>query len=158
MEVDTEFMVDACLKRAGGTRGRECFTVAFPQRILDSGASITHLELWAVIIALRLWGNELRGKVIRIKSDNEAVTTIVNTGKSRDLLLQDQLRELIWWSSTFGTKIKSVHWPGKINRIPDLLSRWHKGLEIKREFRMLTEDKYSFRCVNNDWFKFTHTW
>ena len=91
-EVDSELAVDACLRAAGGYRGNEYFRVEFPKDFSERHLKITHLEMWAVIVAVRLWGSELTGKIIRIRSDNEAVTTIINTGRSYDLRLQAQLR------------------------------------------------------------------
>ena len=96
LEIDLELAMDACLKAAGGVRNSECFSVKFPEAVKNE-CKITHLELWAIILAVKMWGRELTGKVIRVKTDNEAVSTIVNTGRSYDLHLQTLLRELVWW-------------------------------------------------------------
>ena len=63
------------------------------------------------------------GKVLKVRSDNEAVATIINSGHSQDSYLQKQLHELVWWLAKFHFKIKSVHLSGNLNRLPDLLSR-----------------------------------
>ena len=38
------------------------FTTPFPNRFTDIKLKITHLELWVVIIAVRLWGTSLERK------------------------------------------------------------------------------------------------
>ena len=159
IEIDAEMAVDACLELAGGVRGDESFTVQFPERLKTPDHNITHYELWAVIIGIRLWGSQLTGKVIRIKSDNEAVATIINTGRSRDCLLQSQLRELVWWLSLYQMKVKLVHLSGKNNRLPDLLSRWMEGPQIREELNMRTKNlPLKFRQIDKRWFTFTHNW
>ena len=92
LEVDSEFATDSCLQGVGGVRGWEYFRCKFPKHVRRD-TSIVHLELWAIIIAIRIWGEECACKVIRVKTDNEAVAKILNTGRSADALLQTLLRE-----------------------------------------------------------------
>ena len=158
-KIDEEFAVDACLVRAGGVRGNEVFTVLFPDHKTQSDENITHLELWSIIVALKLWGEQFRGKVIKISTDNEAVSIIVNSGCSQDRKLQSQLREVVWWTAKCGCKIKTVHLAGVKNKIPDLLSRWHEGRQVQDEFKQCTQDrKIKFKTIPNEWFKFEHNW
>ena len=102
------------------------FMLISPKNILQGKPEpkIVHLEMWAIIVAVRIWGSELAGKIIRIKTDNEAVAHIINTGRSRDNYLQTQLRELVWWLSKYQFRIIGVFIPGKTNKLPDILSRW----------------------------------
>ena len=158
-EIDAEFAVDACLKGAGGVRDTEFFRIQFPPSLTRQNLDITHYELWAVILAVRLWGPKLTGKIVRIRSDNEAVATIINSGRSRDGRLQSQLRELVWWLVHFQCKVKSVHIFGQKNKLPDLLSRWGEGPHIEREFDALTEGRSMTKGdVLLQWFKFQHPW
>ena len=141
-KIDAEMAVDACLVGAGGVHHSECYKTEFPDHIkIGKGeTNIAHLELWAVIIGIRLWGKELRGKIIKVKSDNEVVSTIINTGRSKDKKLQQLLRELVWWMSIHEMRIKTVHIFGKNNRLPDLLSRWTEGQAVQDEFFRKTSD------------------
>ena len=135
------------------------FTTPFPNRFTDIKLKITHLELWAVIIAVRLWGPHLKGKIIKVRTDNEVVSVIVNTGGSTDEYLQQQLRELTWWLTQYQFKIKTVYLPGKLNRLPDLLSRWGEGTHIHREFWEKTKDRnMKHMPVNKRWFEFSCRW
>ena len=157
-EVDSEFAVDACMVGSGGISAQEYFRTEFPREFRNQEHKITHLELWSVIIAVRIWGSQMTGKIIRVRSDNEAVACIINTGHSQDLLLQKMLRELTWWLSIYQFKIKSVHLSGALNRLPDILSHWHEGPGVRNEFYRRGGDKMSRKIVHKDFFKYTHDW
>ena len=145
--IDSEMAVDACLKGAGGIRSDTYFRVKFPGWLLKSEKyTITHLELWVVIIGVKVWGKELSRRIIKIRSDNEAVSYILNTGRSQDLLLQKLLRELTWWLAKFEFKIKSQHLSRAKNTLPDLLNRWHEGPAVQNEFYRIT-NKSMKQCV-----------
>ena len=158
-KVDAEISMDASLRGVGGVSGKEYYRVMFPPEFEKMGLKITHLELWAVIIAVRLWGSRCTGLVIRIRTDNEVVATIVNTGRSHDPYLQKQLRELTWWLTGFQFRVKGVHLTGLLNQLPDLLSRWGEGHVIQDEFwlRIRGENMVQKR-VPMDYFRFSHDW
>ena len=155
---DTDISLDACLVGAGGTSHDECFHVKFPSWIKGEGINITHFELWAVIIGIRLWGPNFCGKVLKVQTDNAAVATIINTGRSFDEKLQKQLRELVWWLATYEIKVKSVHLMGRLNKLLDLLSRWEEGVEVRRQFHNLTKHRNMvFKHINNSWLVQVHS-
>ena len=158
-KVDEELAVDACLQGAGGVSANQYYRLRFPKRILQRNYSIVHLEMWAVIIGIRAWHDQFKGLIITVKSDNEAVATIINTGRSHDLRLQTLLRELNWWLALKDIKIRSVHISGKRNRVPDLLSRWGEGAEVHRQFAELICGRDMVRkVINFDWFNLQHQW
>ena len=100
----------------------------------------------------------MTGKIIRVRTDNEAVAHIVNTGRSKDLLLQKVLRELTWWLARYNFGIKAVHLSGKLNRMPDILSRWHEGQMIRDQFYQLGGEKLNRVNVAMHHIKYTHDW
>ena len=157
-QVDSEMSMDACLVGLGGMAGNEYFRMQFPRHLRSRSIKITHLELWAVIVSVRLWGAANRGKYIRIRIDNEAVSQIINTGRSADLMLQKQLRELTWWLAQYKFRIKGVHLTGQLNRIPDLLSRWHEGRHIEHKFTSLGGNSMCRKWVPQSYLQFTHDW
>ena len=158
-EINKEFATDACLIGAGGVAGNQYYSVRFPEHLRRKEVNIVHLELWAIIIAIRLWGVKLTGKYIRVKTDNESVSSIINSGRSRDEMLQTQLRELVWWLSTYQVKLRAIHWPGRLNILPDLLSRWHEGRSVREEFVKQTEGKHMVRRnIDVQWFNYSHEW
>ena len=157
---DSDIAVDACLQGAGGFAfNDEFYSVKFPEVFASQELKITHLELWAVIIAVRLWGESLTGRIVKIRTDNEAVSIIVNTGRSYDEYLQRQLRELVWWLAKYQFKIKTEHLSGRLNRLPDLLSRFHEGVDIRNEFWERVEGRDVIcRTVDLKWFEFSNQW
>ena len=157
-EIDAEMSVDSCMVGAGGVCGKEFYRVKFPAKVLTPEVRITHLELWAVILAVHIWGHRCTGKIIRMRSDNEAVACIVNTGRSRDLLLQKLLRELTWWLSVDQFRIKSVHLKGSLNRLPNMLSRWHEGEHVRKQFNDEGGVNMIRQNVLETYFTFTHEW
>jgi len=125
-EPDAVIEVDACLSSAGGNwlRG-EMFHEKFPEDILKHGYDINILEMLTLTIALKVWGYCVKGRLLVIHCDNMVTCTVVNSGRSRNPVLQDCLRELVYWAAKFECHLKAVHIPGDRNRAADCLSRWH---------------------------------
>ena len=71
--------------------------------------NIAYLELWAIIIALRIWASELTGHRIVMQCDNESVVNILTFGWSRDLFLQAGMREIIFPQAMHTFELKVVH-------------------------------------------------
>ena len=89
---DTVLQIDACLKGYGGICGNQYFRGRFPKK--DQTRNIAILEMWAVMVGLRIWATQVKGKYFWIHIDNEAVATVLNTGRSREPELQNALREI----------------------------------------------------------------
>ena len=156
--IDSELATDACLLGAGAIRNQQYFHTKFPDWFVTDEMRIPHFELWAIIMAVRLWGSELSGTIIRIRTDNEAVAQIVNTGRSQDLLLQKMLRELCWRLARFEFRVKTVFLEGRFNTLPDLLSRWHEGPHIRETFYNMGGHEMKQCYVTANMFKFSHDW
>lgn len=58
-----------------------------------------------------------------LHSDNDAVVTVVNTGRSKDGILQACLRWLCYLLAAMDCLIKMKHVSGHLNNIADKLSR-----------------------------------
>ena len=125
---------DACLVGCGATCGREFFHSEFPAFIVAMGLHINALELLSLVVAVRLWAGNLKGKMLTILCDNEATVWVINTGKTRDLYMQCCLRELCYISATNDIQLFAKHIPGVDNRIPDMLSRWTVSDACKENF------------------------
>ena len=89
---DTIIATDASKEGYGGIFRHQYFRGRFPKEYKE--LNIALLELKAVMVALKHWGTQLVGKYFWIHVDNEAVAAILNTGRSRDVMLQDTLREV----------------------------------------------------------------
>ena len=88
---DGVVQTDASSRGYGGICGQEYFRRKF--LIGERGRNIAILEIWAVMVALKIWADKLKGKCFWIHVDNEAVASVLNTGSSREPELQNTLRE-----------------------------------------------------------------
>jgi hypothetical protein len=125
---------DACLVGCGATCGKEFFHSEFPSFIVAECLHINALELLSLVVAIRLWAGNLKGKMLTVLCDNEATVWVINTGKTRDTFMQRCLRELCYISATNDIQLFAKHIPGVDNRIPDMLSRWTVSDALKENF------------------------
>jgi len=125
---------DACLLGCGATCGREFFHREFPEVIVQQLLHINALELLALVVAISLWGNKLNGKKLTVYCDNSATVWVINTGKTRDRVMQVLLRELCFVCATNNLEVFARHIPGVLNRVPDMLSRWAISAELRNKF------------------------
>ena len=153
---DTVLQTDACLRGYGGTCGQEYFRGRFPKYM--QGCNIAILEMWAVMVGLKLWAEKLKGKYFWIHVDNEAVASVLNTGRTRETELQNTLREIVLIAGTHQFVLKARHIPGVDNRIPDWLSRWDEPL-ARRQFRQYARDKsLKHLRISNALLNYNHEW
>ena len=116
-EPDTIVQTDACPQGFGGICGNQYFRGRFPTK--DRTRNIAILEMWAVMIGLKIWGHLLSGKYFWVHVDNEAVASVLNSGSSREPELQNALREIALIAAKHEFVIKARHIAGVSNRIPD---------------------------------------
>ena len=81
----------------------------------DDQFKIVHLEFLAIIVALKLWWRQLRACRFVIRCDNQAVVDIINSGYSKDQLLQDILREFVFVIATGECEVIARHIIGTQN-------------------------------------------
>ena len=137
-KVDHLIASDACLTGFRAVCGTEYVHGKFPEGTKKT--NIAHLEILAVLIALRTWASKVRGTYFWIHVDNEAVATVLNTGASREEFLQQALREILMLAAKNEFMIMAKHIRGVDNRIPDWLSRWHEP-EARKKFRQYSREK-----------------
>ena len=129
---------DACLKGYGGTCQDGYFRGRFPDHL--QGRNIALLEILAIMVALKIWGDKFTGQYFWIHVDNEAVASVLNTGASRNTELQNVLREIALLAARHQFVIKARYISGISNRVPDWLSRWGQQ-EARQQFRHYARDK-----------------
>lgn len=136
---DETLATDACLTGCGALCGTEYFHRIFPQHVISNAdMRIHHLELLTVVICCKTWGPRWRRKRILIHCDNDASVHIINGTRSKDALLSAYARELWFLSSMYDFHLQATHIPGRDNRLPDLLSRWHLHTRYRNDFNKLT--------------------
>ena len=147
-------VTDACLIGAGMVCQNEFFHIKFPLQIKNEFNNIAHLELIAIILAVKTWKSKIQGKIVHIKCDNQVCISIVNTGCSKDCKLQQLLWELVMSTASIDAWIKLVYVNTTCNTLPDLLSRWYNGAQAWRQFKSITKNTMKRRSINPKLFHF----
>ena len=97
--------------------------MALPASWLNT--NIAYTEMINILVALKVLHKQWSGHKVLVKCDNQAVVSVLNTGKTRDSTLSKYARYIFLWLSAFNISIMVVHVPGKLNPVADLLSRWN---------------------------------
>ena len=145
-------ITDACLTGAGGHFQHQCFHIDFPQHIMDNNDyHINVKELLAVIVALRLWGSQLAGSRILIRSDNATTVQAISNRRSHSALIQQCLRIIWLLCAVSDLDIMAEHIPGYLNIIADLLSRWSQDpLAVEKFYSLPDANTFNFcDCSSN---------
>ena len=87
--------------------------------------NIAYTEMLNILVALKVWHNQWSGHKVLVKCDNQAVVSVLTTGKTCDNTLAKYARNVFLWLSAFNINIVVVHVPGKLNPVVDLLSKWN---------------------------------
>ena len=160
VEVDSKLATDSCLFGCGGISEGQFYRARFPKELQECNQNnIAVLEMYAILVGLKLWSNTLAGYRFKISCDNMACVQLINNGRARDPQMQNCLRELAYVTATIGCQVRAQHIIGENNFEPDVLSRWTRGAQYKRQFRKFNQKhKYSRRWVKPELFQFTHQW
>ena len=94
----------------------------------------------AVLMAVETTKDKLTGKYFWKHIDNEAISTVLNTGASRDIVLQEALRHILMTAAKMEFMIKAKHIRGIDNRVPDRISRWHEPAS-RNKFKQFAKEK-----------------
>ena len=89
-----------------------------------SARSITFMELFPIMVACFLWGNQFSGRKIMFYCDNQSVVSILNNKTCKCKVTMFLVRELVLSSLSHNFHFKAHHFPGVQNIIADSLSRF----------------------------------
>lgn len=134
------FSTDACLSGDGATCQTECISFVFPDCISPDNLHINALELFTIIVSLKHWAPQLRGRKFIIACDNSAAVTVINSTRSKDPFMQRCLRQLWFTAALFDFEVRALHVPGKHNQFADCLSRWHSDASARDTYYRLCSD------------------
>ena len=148
---DEVFSSDACLKGCGGFWQESYFHASYPSEFMENNNSINILEMYAIIMCLKLWGEKFRCKRIKIFCNNEFVCLVLNSGRSRNETLQSCLREITFNSALYEFQIKAVYLDGKMNRVAEHLSRWNDNIVHWKKLFDLTKKFQLKECFFVFW-------
>ena len=98
---------------------------------------IVQLEMLNVLVAIRVWANQWRGKTIVIACDNQAVVLVINTGKTKDVVLSAIARNIAMEVALADINLRLSHILGKNNIVADSLSRYYTSDLHKNKVKSL---------------------
>ena len=113
------------LTGAGAYMSASYLQFQFPTQIKElCQGDINRLECFAILVALRAWGGSWGRSNILVNCDNLNSVRAINSGTSRDPIMQALLRNLHWCQVEFNCRIRAKFIEGVANREADSLSRW----------------------------------
>ena len=86
--------------------------------------SIAWLEFFPIVVAVTVWGEGLKGKRIILRSDNQAVISILNRQTSKCPRIMRLVRFFVLQCLKLNIAFYAKHIAGKENNIADALSRF----------------------------------
>ena len=116
--------IDACLKGLGGVFGTQVYFFDLNKVYIPQCFHITHLEMWNIVLACRIWAKYWQGKEVKILCDNEACVHVLSSGFTRDVILATMARNIWLIQACNDFKLVVEHISGVRNEVADLLSRW----------------------------------
>ena len=114
--------LDACLSGMGGRCENLVYQVKTPPEYSNCG--IVQLEMFNVLVALRVYSKLWHKQKICVKCDNKAVVQVVNNGGTKDPFLGACVRNIWLEMALHDIELHCVHIPGCKNVLADALSRW----------------------------------
>ena len=134
---DMHLFTDATDKAFGGIFQNKWFQGMFPEDllVLDNSPSMALLELYPIVIACFLWGEQWNKKRILFHCDNMATVQILNKGRSKTSIINKLMKMLTWLAAKYNFTVHAEHVPGKLNGIADAISRFQM-----KKFRRLAPD------------------
>ena len=118
---DLFLFTDASGKGLGGIFQNSWFSAPWPHSYSDT--DINFREMFAVYVAISLWGARLRDKQIIVYCDNKDVVTIWSTGTCKNKDYMNLVRKLFFVCASWNINLLALHIPGSKNKIADILSR-----------------------------------
>lgn len=108
--------------------GHHWFAAPWPPEILSIpgfSQSSSMFEIYPIVAAAHVWGNNWVGQTVTFSTDNLATASIINKGSSKSLAIMSFLRRLVQLSLQHQFNVLCVHIPGKCNTSADALSRFN---------------------------------
>ena len=123
---DEELLSDASGSwGCGALWGNDWFQCSWANTPHDNSGmdSIAPMELLPIVIAAAIWGPYWIGRTVRSNCDNEAVVSVINSGRCEHELMMHLLRCLFYFAAKYNFILVAKHIPGISNTLADALSR-----------------------------------
>ena len=113
-----------------------------PDTIKVQGKYINQFELYAVLIAVREWKEQIKNLNVLLYCDNQTTVQVLQSGKVSCPFMQKCLREIRFHSAKFNFRVRAVYLNTSDNTLADCLSRWHLASNYSKNiFRSNKESK-----------------
>ena len=89
--------------------------------------NIVTLELFPIVLALEVWGEQLKDRCVCLHCDNQALVHIINNQTAKEPKVMILIRRMVLHCLKHNIVFYSQHIPGKQNVLSDALSRLQVG-------------------------------
>ena len=138
---------DSCLTGGGAHINNQFMHFEFPKFVLDKCDHINQLECITLVVAVAKWAGIFCRARIQVYCDNQVTAECINSGFSRDCVMQACLRFLHKVMALESFELKAVYLASEENRIADSLSRYHLHDKYRSTFREFVEGKSMKRTI-----------
>lgn len=109
----------------------------------DVELSMAYRELYPIVVAAMLWGEQWSNRRILFFCDNSATVTIIKKGRSPVSSIMNLMRHLTWLAAKHNFYVTAEHVPGTHNVLADALSR----LQVTKFLKLAPgADKTATKC------------
>ena len=122
--VEATLELDACLTGFGGCCGNLVYHLPIQRGYINW--TIVHLEMVNILIAVRLFQHQWASNKVLICCDNEAVVSVLRTGKTRDPYLAACARNIWYASAASDIELQYAQIRGLDNKIAE---RWQGSIQ-----------------------------
>ena len=105
--------LNACLEGLGAICQNQVYSIKIPKNFENYG--IVHLEMLNILVALRVWCHQWATHRILLKCDNQAVVSVLNSGKTHDLTLGVMARNIATILAINDIDLQVIHVLGSEN-------------------------------------------
>ena len=138
---DETLASDSCLSGGGAYIGWQFLHFEFPKSVLKICKHINQLECVTLVVAIAKWAHFFTRRRIQVYCDNQVTVASINSGTSRNRVLQSCLRYLHRIMAVESFDVRAVFLTSSQNRAADSLSRWHLHERHGAEFSNMMDGR-----------------
>ena len=141
---------DASEMACAAVFGKKWFVIEFPESWQKK--NIAYLELYPIVVAIKVWGHLMSHSSIRFLTDNEAISIVINKYSSKEEGIMALTRNLVLSCMDQDIIFSSEHISGVSNILPDKLSRLQVSEELLKRFNMnMTPEEIPEMLLPENW-------
>jgi len=139
----------------GATYGNRWIQAPFPDdwkhKLVNYHLHIPFLEMYPILVAMSMFGEELKNTNVLFHSDNLAVVKVLNKQSSKDKDLMSLVRPLVLTLIKYNISLKSKHIPGLKNILCDAISRFQVTPQMLARYSMRSQpEQIPFSLLPNN--------